>query len=132
MARRALPALLAFVALCADAAGAHGLALVMLLAAIPAAFVYVLDCYGDAIAARCGGVRPLLAAVSLFLLVLSAALRSPAVVGGVPRLAVSALGFCLLVYGIGAAGALLPARARAVPRLRRATQVPADDERLAA
>jgi len=105
---------------------------VTLFAAIPAAFVYVLDCYGDAIAARCGGVRPVVAAVSLFLLVLSAALRSPAVVGGVPRLAVSAVGICLLVYGVGAVGALVPARARAGPRLRRAAPAPAEDERLAA
>jgi hypothetical protein len=132
MGRRALPPLLAAVILLSDVAGAHGLALMTLFAAIPAAFVYVLDCYGDAIAARCGGVRPLLAAASLFLLVLSAALRSPAVVGGVPRLAVSAVGMCLLVYGIGAAGALVPARARTVPRLRRAAPASGEDERLAA
>src|SRR4051794_41576762 len=84
MARRALPALLAFVALCADLAGGHGFALVALLAAVPAGFVLVLDCYADTLAARCGGGRPLLAAGSLALLVLSASLRSPAVVGGVP------------------------------------------------
>ena len=98
MARRALPALLALVALCADLAGAHALASVALLGAIPAAFVLVLDCYGDRLAARSGGWRPAASALGLGLLVLSAALRSPAVVGGVPRLAVSAVVMCLLVY----------------------------------
>ena len=33
---------------------------------------------------RCGGLRPLFAGAGLVLLVLSATLRSPAVVGGVP------------------------------------------------
>lgn len=98
MARRALPALLALIALLADLSGSHGVALGLLLAAIPAAFVLALDCYGDALAARCGGFRPAAAGVGLALLVLSAALRSPAVVGGVPRLAVSAVVLCLLLY----------------------------------
>jgi hypothetical protein len=127
MARRALPALLALIALVADLSGDHGVALGFVLAAIPAAFALALDCYGDALEARCGGVRPLVAAGGLVLLVLSAALRSPAVVGGVPRLAVSAVVACLLLY----AGALLGALY--------ATQVPAatpveepEPERLAA
>ena len=105
MARRALPALLALIALLADLSGDHGLALGFVLAAIPAAFVLALECYGDTLEARCGGVRPLVAAGGLVLLVLSAALRSPAVVGGVPRLAISAIVLCLLLY----AGALLAA-----------------------
>jgi hypothetical protein len=105
MARRALPALLALIALVADLSGDHVVALGFILAAIPAAFVLALDCYGDALEARCGGMRPLVAGVGLLLLVLSAALRSPAVVGGVPRLAVSAVVLCLLLY----AGALLGA-----------------------
>ena len=42
-----------------------------------------------------------------FLLVLSAALRSPAVVGGVPQLAVSALVLCLVLYTAAVVGALL-------------------------
>lgn len=99
MARRALPALLALIALLADLSGDHGTALGFLLIAIPAAFVLTLDCYGDVLAARCGGFRPIAAACALGLLVLSAALRSPAVVGGVPRLAVSAIVLCLLLYG---------------------------------
>jgi hypothetical protein len=105
MPRRALPALLALIALLADLSGSHGVALVFVLASIPAAFALALDCYGDALESRCGGIRPLVAAGGLGLLVLSAALRSPAVVGGVPRLAVSAVVLCLLLY----AGALLVA-----------------------
>jgi hypothetical protein len=99
VARRALPAGLALAALVADMSGGHAVALGLLLAAIPAAFVLTLDCYGDAIAARCTGVRPALAAGGLALLVFSATLRSPAVVGGVPRIAVSAVVLALLLYG---------------------------------
>jgi hypothetical protein len=110
MARRALPALLALIALLADLSGDHGLALGFVLAAIPAAFALALECYGDALEARCGGLRPLLAGAGLALLVLSAALRSPAVVGGVPRLAVSAVVLCLLLYAGALVGALLAAQ----------------------
>jgi len=106
MARRALPALLALIALLADLWGNHGVALGFVLAAIPAAFALALDCYGDALEARCGGLRPALAAGGLVLLVLSAALRSPAVVGGVPRLAISAVVLCLLLYAGALVGAL--------------------------
>jgi hypothetical protein len=111
MARRALPALLALIALIADLSGAHGVAFGFVLVAIPAAFVLALECYGDALEARCGGVRPLLAGGGVVLLVLSAALRSPAVVGGVPRLAVSAVVLCLVLYAAALLGAVLPARA---------------------
>jgi hypothetical protein len=110
MARRALPALLALIALAADLAGSHGLALALVLGAIPAAFALALDCYGDALEARCGGFRPLTAALCVGLFVLSAALRSPAVVGGVPRLAVSALVFALVLYVTAFVGALMPGR----------------------
>jgi hypothetical protein len=106
MARRALPALLALIALVADLSGSHGVALGFVLAAIPAAFALALDCYGDALEARCGGLRPLAAGGGLVLLVLSAALRSPAVVGGVPRLAISAVVLCLLLYAGTLLGAL--------------------------
>jgi hypothetical protein len=109
MARRAFPALLALIALVADLSGDHGVALGFVLAAIPAAFALALDCYGDALEARCGGLPPLVAAGGLVLLVLSAALRSPAVVGGVPRLAVSAVVLCLLLYGGTSLAALLAA-----------------------
>jgi len=96
--RRPLPAALAFAALLADLWGAHGLALAALFAAIPAAFVLALDCFADALQERCGPARPLVAGSGLVLLVLSATLRSPAVVGGVPRISVSAIVMCLLLY----------------------------------
>jgi hypothetical protein len=109
MARRALPALLALIALVADLSGGHAVALGFVLAAIPAAFALALECYGDALEARCGGLRPLFAGCALVLLVVSATLRSPAVVGGVPRLAVSAVVLCLLLYAGALLGALLAA-----------------------
>jgi hypothetical protein len=114
MIRRLLPALLALGALAADVRGSHGTALVLILGSIPAAFAFALDCYGDALAARCGGLRPVTAAAALVLLVFSAALRSPAVVGGVPQLAVSGLVIALLLYAAVAAGALIQSE-RAVP-----------------
>jgi hypothetical protein len=61
------------------------------------------------------------------LLVLSAALRSPAVVGGVPRLAISAVVLCLLLY----AGALVGALYATPTRVPLATPEP-EEERLAA
>ena len=114
MSRRLLPALLVLAALLSDAGGSHGPALALLLFAIPAAFVFALDCYGDALESRCSGFRPALAGLSLLLLVLSAALRSPAVIGGVPKFAVSALVLVLLLYVVVLIGALLPS-GRTVP-----------------
>ena len=76
--------------------------------------MFALDCYGDVLESRCSGVRPTLAGLSLLLLVLSAALRSPAVIGGVPKFAVSALVLVLLLYAVVLIGALLPG-GRTVP-----------------
>jgi hypothetical protein len=45
------------------------------------------------------------------LLVLSAALRSPAVIGGVPTLAVSAVVMTLVLYAAISVEALIPGRA---------------------
>ena len=87
------------------------LALALLFLAIPAAFMLALDCYGDLLESRCSPIRPALAGVALFLLVLSAALRSPAVIGGVPKFAVSALVMTLVLYAAISVGALLPGRA---------------------
>ena len=112
MARRALPAALAFGAVIADLAGRHGWALALLMVAVPAAFVLALACYGDALEARCGGLRPLLAGVAAVLVVLSAALRSPAVVGGVPHLAVSSAAFAVVLYAAIAVGAFVRIGAR--------------------
>ena len=114
MARRLLPALLTLGAFVADVSGDHGVGLVLVLGAIPAAFAHMLDCYGDALEDRCSHTRPLLAGAALLLLVFSAALRSPAVVGGVPQLAVSALVIPLRLYATIAVGALLQGD-RAVP-----------------
>jgi hypothetical protein len=113
MARRPLPAALAFVAFVADLSGAHGLALVALLGAIPAAFVLTLDCFADSLHARCTLARPIVAACGLLLLVISATLRSPAVVGGVPQIAVSAVAFTLLLYAALAVAVLVAAVRRA-------------------
>jgi hypothetical protein len=118
MARRVLPALLVLTALLLDVAGTHGAALAFVLLAIPASFVLALDCYGDTLEARCGGIRPILAGLSVLLLVLSGALRSPAVVGGTPQFAVSALVLTLFLYAAIAVGALVPAQRTAVVALR--------------
>ena len=126
---RALPAVLALIALFADFSGSHAVALAFVLAAIPAAFALTLAWYGDKLEARCGGLRPTFAAGGLTLLVLSAALRSPAVVGGVPRLAVSAIVLCLLLYA-GAVAAALFAPPR--PVRARVTADALEQERLAA
>jgi hypothetical protein len=111
MARRVLPALLVLAALVSDLGSNHGVALAFLLFAIPAAFVLALDCFGDVLESRCRRLRPVLAGLSVGLLVLSAALRSPAVVGGVPQFAVSALVITLVLYAAISVGALLPGRA---------------------
>jgi hypothetical protein len=113
MARRSLPAALAFVAFVADLSGAHGVALVALLGAIPAAFVLTLDCFADSLQSRCTLTRPVVAGVVLLLLVLSATLRSPAVVGGVPQISVSAVAFSLLLYAALAISVLVAAVRRA-------------------
>lgn len=125
MIRRALPAGLVLAALVADAAGRHGVALAVVLCAIPAAAAKALSWYGDALEARCGGVRPLLAGLAALLVVFSAALRSPAVVGGTPQLALSALVCCLLLYAAIAAASLAPLLAeRALPAGSRGRRSP--------
>jgi hypothetical protein len=111
MARRLLPGFLVLAALLFDLSGNHSLALALVFLSIPAACVLALDCYGDALEARCSGLRPVSAGLSVALLVLSAALRSPAVVGGVPQLAVSALVLTLVLYLAISLGALMPRQA---------------------
>jgi hypothetical protein len=131
MGRRGVPAALAFGALLADLAGHHALALTGLVLAIPASFALLLDCYGDALAARCGLIRPLAAASALLLIVFSAALRSPAVVGGVPQIAVSALAVAAVLCVAAVVRLPVPAVERRVAGRSRAA-APRDDERLAA
>jgi hypothetical protein len=129
MGRRAFPAALAFGALLADLSGHHELALTGLLFAIPASFALLLECYADALAAHCGLFRPLSAAVGLVLVVLSAALRSPAVVGGVPRLAVSALAVGAMLSVAAVARPVAPVASRRVSR-RAADAEPREEEGL--
>ena len=95
---RVVPSVLILGALLGDATGSRAHSLMA-----PAGFE-----------SRCSLLRPMLTGLSLALLVLSAALRSPAVVGGVPALATSALVLALLLYGAVVIGALLP-ESRTVP-----------------
>lgn len=118
MVRRVLPVLLVLTALLLDIGGSHGVALAFVLLAVPASFALALDCYGERLEARCSGGRPVLAGVAVLLVVLSAALRSPAVVGGTPQFAVSALVLVLFLYAAVAVGALAPARRTVVVTLR--------------
>jgi hypothetical protein len=108
MSRCLVPALLVASALLSDLGGDHGLALTFLLFAIPAASYVALDCYGDVLESGCSVARPLLAGLAVVVLVISAALRSPAVVGGVPHFAISSLVLALLLYAALAVGALIP------------------------
>jgi hypothetical protein len=106
MGRRVLPALLTVAAAFADVHGAHGLAFDALLGAIPFAAVSSLVAFGayldrreDAVA----GLQALLWTLSLALLVLSCAARSPATeVQTLPPLGWSALVACLGVFAIKA------------------------------
>jgi hypothetical protein len=130
MRRRAVPAALALAALLADLSGHHATALVALVVAIPASFALMLDCYGEALVTRTGLLRPLLAAAGLLLIVLSAALRSPAVVGGVPRLAVSAVALGAVLFAAAVTRTRVAAARRRVDRA--GGEAERDDERLAA
>jgi hypothetical protein len=131
MSRRVVPAALAFGALVADLSDNHAFALTGLVIAIPASFALLLDCYGDALAARCGLFRPLSAAAGLLLIVFSAALRSPALVGGVPRIAVSAVALAVVLSTAAITPSpARPARTRAVSRAGEAES--RDERRLAA
>ncbi len=102
--RRALPALLTVIAALADARGAHGLAYDALLAAIPFTAVTALVCFGEYLEHRAGsfgGLQSLLWGLSLALLVLSCAARSPATeTHTLPPLGASALVACLAVFAI--------------------------------
>jgi hypothetical protein len=115
MARRALPALLALIALFADLSGSHGVALGFVLAAIPRRSRWRSECYGDALEARCGGLRPLCRGAGL---VAARAERRAAEPGGRRRRAAARdLGDrpLLLLYAGALLGALLAAP-RPVPR----------------
>jgi hypothetical protein len=110
--RRALPALLVVVAAFADARGAHGLAFNALLGAIPFAAVSALIGFGEYLEQRddaIAGLQALLWTLSLGLLVLSCAARSPATQTDVlPPLGASALIGCLAVLAIKVCVAVAP------------------------
>jgi hypothetical protein len=121
MVARALPFVLALAIVGADGQGRHSLALALLLCAIPAAGAAALAAFGDALDGICGGTRPFLAALALLLLVTSAALRSPAVVGGVPALALSAVVGAAALYTLQGTAAFVVLVTSAPSRAARAT-----------
>jgi hypothetical protein len=103
MARRAIPVGLVIAAAAADGAGAHGLAFYALLLAVPAAAVVALEAFGHVLDGADEHLHALLWTVVLVLLVVGAAVRSPAVTAGsVPGLARSALLACLAVFCVQA------------------------------
>ena len=124
MARRAVPALLVAAAAVADAAGAPGLALYALLAAVPALAFAGLVGFGELLDGDSGPNRQLqtlLRALAIALVITGAAVRAPAVGDGdLPPLAGTALFACLVVLALeafaGAAGAAVerPPRRRPV------------------
>lgn len=120
--RRSLPALLALVAAVADTRGAHGLAFDALLAAIPFSAVCALVSFGGYLEEReyaVGALQALLWTMATALLVLSCAVRSPAIqMHTLPPLGASALVACLAVFALKACLA-------AAPYIRRLAVTPA-------
>ena len=112
MGRRVLPVLLVLAAGVAEARGAHGLAFDALLAAVPFTAVAGLVSFGAYLERRedaLGGIQALLWALSLCLVVLSCAVRSPATEAGVvPPLGSSALVACLAIFVLKALVATAP------------------------
>lgn len=103
MARRAIPVGLVVAAAAADGAGAHELAFYALLLAVPAAAVVALDSFGELLDGARDHLHALLWTVALALIVVGAAVRSPAVTeGAVPALARSALLACLAIFCVQA------------------------------
>lgn len=110
MATRWFPFGLALLAAGLDAAGSHGPAFYLLLAAVPAAAVSALGSLGELLDARADGragpgllLQPLLSAVAVALLVGSAAVRAPAIGDQlVPALAGDALTACLCILSLEA------------------------------
>jgi len=102
MGSRLLASGLAFSALLADAGGVHGLALWLVLLALPAAAAAAFVGVSDALAGM-GALRGVTASLALALLVLGSAAREGAPRGAsVPALAVSSLVIALVCYGIPA------------------------------
>ena len=94
----------------ADAAGGHRLAFYLLVLAVPAISAAALGALGAAFepaGSRAVG-RAWVQTVALGLVLVSAAVRAPFHGDGVPRLAVSALVVCVLLYAAQAAVAVWP------------------------
>jgi len=125
MGSRLLAPGIALGALLADAAGVHGLALWLVLLAVPAAAAAAFVGVSDALAGL-GAMRGVTASLALVLLVVGSAAREGAPRGAsVPALAVSSVVLALVCYGIPAlAWLLVPLRpvrtARPTPRASRA------------
>ena len=127
MPRIALPpaGLVVLAGLC-DAAGAHGAAFWLLVLAVPLAALAALLALGNAVENEASGrLTPAwLQGAALVLILFGAAARAPfRGEGSVPRVALSALVACLLLYAVQAASLLGPflralVRARFVSRVR--------------
>ena len=126
---RKAPFLLALAALLADTSGAHSFAFELVLAAVIASAVAGLAWYGELVEAAArsreealGRTQTAFAVVALALLVLAAAVRSPALLdSSVPALGTSALVGALglfAVQGLVALGSRLPERRVAALRSR--------------
>ena len=122
MWRRWLPLVLALTAACLDAGGSHALAFHVLLTAVPAAAFAALAALGELVDLRVDGRadtsvygQHFLAAVGLALVVVSAAVRAPALgESGAPAFAVNVLtiGLVMLCAEAVLAALYLPRPAR--------------------
>lgn len=122
MAIRLLAPGLALTALLADAAGLHGLALWLVLLALPAAAAVAFVGISDALAGSGASLAAWTATAALAVLVLGSAVREAAARGSaVPTLAVTALVAALVLYAVPVLAWLLePLRPR--PRVRTAVR----------
>ena len=123
MARRWLPLGLALLAAALDVSGSHGLAFHALLVAVPAAAVGAFGAFGELLDLRADDraetplyLLPLLSAMGLVLLVVTAAVRAPAIAdAATPAIATNLLSLGLGPPLPGSAAGGLP-RAAAGPR----------------
>jgi hypothetical protein len=125
MGSRLLAPGIALSALLADAVGLHGLALWLVLLALPAAAAAAFTGISDALDGE-GALRGVTASLALVLIVLGSAVREGAPRGGaVPAFAISAIVAALLCYSVSGILWLLEPlrpvrRARPTPRASRA------------
>jgi hypothetical protein len=122
MATRLLAPALALGAVLADGAGLHGLALWLVLLALPVAAAIACVGLSDALAGR-GWLLGSTATLAVLLLVLGSTVRESAVQGAaVPTLAITAVVGALVLYAVPALAWLLePLRPRPRARTQRRT-----------